>query len=383
MGTAAKQTAWTLAVVACLVVLPTVARAGSTSSGVARVSPKHVVLRVNDVPVGFTDTTSGPFTLTKVAKLNYVSVATMKKKGYLSSWETVFQREAFTGLVGISDDVVAFRSTAGAKWQVQQSKKVAQRQYGQDHLQPLAVGRIGDAALGDCFEQLVNGLTYTTCFALFRHGAYVAFVAAAGFKGTFDHAVVAGLAKTMNRRIGPAKARPTTTPVPTKTPLPTVTPTPSPPSVSVSFAAPVPGFTDAQTNGVFEIIDTTYGERVDISRIGMVRDQYSPANFMLAMYIQASKIASSMDAKNPAFNIDSSLFRLVASNQHPYSFYDGCGTPAFSPATLYDGESASGWLCTAPIDPQNLPGTFILNLETDSTSFGGQPVLTLSISTAT
>ena len=179
----------------CLTLLPAVAHAGPAPSA----GTESMVLRLGDVPSGFAQTAAQPLSLPTVATMNHVDAAALRSEGFVTSYETEFRRSAPSGLVDIVDDVVLYRTTAGERWQMARSRVVAKQVYPQ--LQPLALGRIGNRAVGGCSQQSVNGASYTTCFVLVRHGRCGAYVAVAGRTGTFDPAIVIGYARTMNRRI--------------------------------------------------------------------------------------------------------------------------------------------------------------------------------------
>ena len=101
---------------------------------------------------------------------------------------------------------------------------------------------------------------------------------------------------------------------------------------------------------------------------------------VVIVHLKASKITSTMDSQEPSWGVDTSLFGLTASNQHPYSLRGSCPVqPAFDEPTLYDGESAEGWICSVPIAPQYTAGNYTLNAQTESSVFS-VPVLSLSIS---
>lgn len=180
---------------ACLTLLPAVANARPAPSA----GTERMVLHLGDAPVGFVQTAAHPLSLATVATMNHVGAAAVRSEGFVASYETEFYRRAPSGLVHILDDVVLYRTVAGERWQMARSRTFAKQAY--PHLQPLAVGQIGNQAVGGCSQQAVNGARYTACFVLVRHGRCGAYVAVAGRTGTFDPAVVVGYARTMNGRI--------------------------------------------------------------------------------------------------------------------------------------------------------------------------------------
>lgn len=134
--------------------------------------------------------------------------------------------------------------------------------------------------------------------------------------------------------------------------------------------SPGPAYTETESNGVYEVTDTTYGDRVDIDTFSLARDTNDSTSYVLSMHLTATKIPSSMDADNPEWDPDGFMFELVASNQHPYPFgFAQCAQqPEFFGTSLYDGESASGWVCSEDISAQYATGAYTLTWESASDS---------------
>jgi hypothetical protein len=179
------------------------------------------------------------------------------------------------------------------------------------------------------------------------------------------------------------KASATMTPTRTPTPTPTATPTetPVPPTVSVSLSTAPSGFTFSSTNGVVTLTDTAYGAQMTLSQFALFKN--NDGTYSLYMYVKAAKIPSQADDTSPSWDVpDAELFGLVASNQHPYLFYDGCDvSPEFDPTQLYDGESTgAGWVCSDEIEPQYLAGQYILSWnDGEGYNFGGVPIASVTI----
>lgn len=173
--------------------------------------------------------------------------------------------------------------------------------------------------------------------------------------------------------------KPKPTPTPTSTPTPTPTPTPVPATVTAALVASTPGYTLNDVNGAFEITDATYGDRIDIDQMVIARDPLDPTSYVLSIHVTATKIPSSMDAQIPDWNPGNTMFTLVASNQHPYPFYDlDCSAqPGFQETDLYDGESTQGWMCSDDIAQQYVAGTYTLVWQ--SASYNSIPILDVAM----
>ncbi len=195
-------------------------------------SPKDLVLRLTDLPSGFTQGSSRSYTNAQAAQADLISVAKLEQEGRITSYETAFVRNPAQGMLHIMASIVSFKGTSGAHWQLGRALRPPSAQN-------IDIGRLGDEGVG--YSLTSPGRVVTAYGVIFRRGAYVATVIAAGETSTFTPLGVIQLARAMDTRMqGTSHTSVAPTPGATATPRPTpsATATAVPPTDQPSNSGP-------------------------------------------------------------------------------------------------------------------------------------------------
>jgi hypothetical protein len=152
-------------------------------------------------------------------------------------------------------------------------------------------------------------------------------------------------------------------------------------SVSVSPAAPPPGYSVAYSAGTYELTDIMYGARLDLSRFTLTREA-ATGHYVLSFYGRATKVPSRSDGDAPTWQPGDSILRLVGSDLRPYAFYPTfCDmAPVFHNRELRNGQSREGWMCSEGIPTANTTGRYTLMWS--GAGYTAVPVLNLTLTTS-
>lgn len=165
-------------------------------------APSAVVLRLGDIPIGFSQSVSRALKSGEITSGDRVSWPSMLQHGYAGSYETLFQRPAPTGVNTVVDNVVKFRSKSSAVWLMTRSEAAASMTFRSHRLRAMSVGSIGDRAVGASYIIQANDAQYTGVYVYFRRGNWDIYVGEAGLTGTYDPATVIAFARIVDHRIG-------------------------------------------------------------------------------------------------------------------------------------------------------------------------------------
>lgn len=149
-------------------------------------SPKQIVLRSSEIPMGFKQTKGHFISNTQDAKTSHVSVGTLNRKGRITAYEEEFDRAAARGMTLIENEVDVFKSSSGAHWEYSRSLANLRHQIGKSKLHPMSIGHIGDQSIAFTVREKSGGTNVTLVLVAFRHGQYDSEVTIGGTTGTFS-----------------------------------------------------------------------------------------------------------------------------------------------------------------------------------------------------
>jgi hypothetical protein len=165
-------------------------------------APSNLTLTLNDVGGSYIETVAASHSNAQVAATYHLSAAALRRRGRLSSYETQFSRQQPTGILQIDDVVAAWRSPAGARWDM---RRVVSQLLGSKPV-PKGIQSIDALGLGDTRRAITfrggNQASNLIDYALvFQRGRYRAYVQVVGVTGTVADADVLHLARIVDRRI--------------------------------------------------------------------------------------------------------------------------------------------------------------------------------------
>lgn len=172
----------------------------------SRPDPKNLVLRLADMPTGFSVKKAHYESITQAAKDDSTPLATFKRYGYIAGYEADYDRDVSltdmaTGAIEIDSIVVIYRDKAGPSWGLQ---KTGDSCHTRGKL--LSVGaRIGDDALL-CSVARSSGGTHLQVYVLsWRDRRFRGTVLLAGVAGGVSPSQAVRLAKLQEARITTAR----------------------------------------------------------------------------------------------------------------------------------------------------------------------------------
>lgn len=177
---------------------------GTVGSVLARghgyVSPKRFVLTRRDVPASFHQVGASSLTNAEADRADNLPRGTFERHGRVSSYGTSF-RYSGRQLASVQDNVIAFKSSAGARWEYSRSVAQGRKPVNGVPFQTLTVRHLGDEASGFLFRQMIVGTPVTCGVVIFRRGAYTAWVVTCGFGPTYLASASPALARIVDKRM--------------------------------------------------------------------------------------------------------------------------------------------------------------------------------------
>lgn len=165
-------------------------------------SPSNLTLTLNDVGGSYIQTVAASHSNAQVAATYHLSASALSRRGRISSYETQFSRQQSNGILQIDDVVSAWRSPAGARWDMQRVvSQILGSKPAPQGIQTVNAPGLGDARRAITFhggKQASNLIDYAV---VFRRGRFRAYVQVVGVTGTVADADVVHLAQILDRRI--------------------------------------------------------------------------------------------------------------------------------------------------------------------------------------
>jgi hypothetical protein len=168
--------------------------------GRAYVAPKHFVLTKRDVPATFRQVGAGSLTDAEADRADHLPPGTFERHGRISSYETSF-RYSGRQVATVQDNVIAFKSAAGAHWQFLRSLEQGRKPTSGQYFRVLNVKHIGNETAGFIYRVMVSASPVTCGIVIFRRGVYAAWVVTCGFAFTYINSASPALARIIDRRI--------------------------------------------------------------------------------------------------------------------------------------------------------------------------------------
>jgi hypothetical protein len=172
-----------------------------TSAAARRPDPKTLVLRLQDLPAGFGVQTTTNYTIQGAASDGGVSVAQLRRWGYVAAYEADFARVAQVpqtapGVFGVYSFASTFASPSGARSQW------ARRAQGCEHHKALALSaRIGDATRLCSGTTTVASRVVQAYFVIWTHKNAFESLVAYGNRGRVAPTQALALAKLQDARM--------------------------------------------------------------------------------------------------------------------------------------------------------------------------------------
>jgi hypothetical protein len=205
---------WTVLALALAILVP-----AGASAAAQPVSPRRLVLRLTDLPEPFIG--GGHFNSnTTVSDGYHLSAAGLAQKGRITSYETDFSPRYQPLRVSITNEVIAYRTPAGARWEYAYRLGLARAYFQKTNVSfPVSLDAVGDERSGfGVSKRLTTGSvptvagkkkhpTLVTTDVIFQRGNYVAQIAIADLTGRYGAAMMVHLAGIVDGRMhaaGPA-----------------------------------------------------------------------------------------------------------------------------------------------------------------------------------
>jgi hypothetical protein len=158
-------------------------------------SVKALALRTSDLPSGFTSAGSRYYSAAQVVNGTKLTESTLQGHGWITTYEVRYVRGTFKGMTNIINDVIAYKTAAGAHWGTAYAVSTI------TGVKRLPVTGLGDESHGFTATQAGGGQTFTVDIIAFRRGAIAVTFTTAGLKGTYTPDQVIRLARLVDRRI--------------------------------------------------------------------------------------------------------------------------------------------------------------------------------------
>jgi hypothetical protein len=178
--------------------------AGLAGGAVARpADPKLMVLRLNDLPVGFGRTSGHYASNIRAGKEGApdVTAADYRRWGRITGYEAEYQKSALVGLLDVDSAASTYRSEAGAGQSLHATYRAAERSKKPKFVR-LSMGRtIGNDSRLYSATVKQSGLTAIAYSIAWRWKTVKASVMGIGIAGTVQPETVIALARTEQRHI--------------------------------------------------------------------------------------------------------------------------------------------------------------------------------------
>lgn len=165
-------------------------------------APSDFTLTLNDVGASFLETVAASHSNAQVAATYHLSASALQRRGRISSYETQFSRQQPSGILQIDDVVAAWRSPAGARWDMRRVvSQILGSRPAPRGIQSIDAPGLGDTRRAITFrggQQASNLIDYAL---VFQRGRYRAYVQVVGVTGTVADADVLRLARIVDHRI--------------------------------------------------------------------------------------------------------------------------------------------------------------------------------------
>lgn len=150
---------------------------GCGSSASPTTPPKQLVLRLNDLPTGFT--------VRKADAGHNQHRKLLKAHGWRATYEREFSRSQLSGLIDVVSQAVAFEDDAGAKWGIRWFfQEAAHRLKGKQlHLARMSAPSFGDETDARALTGTAKGTAVTGELIGIRNGRYLGVVLGFGLAG--------------------------------------------------------------------------------------------------------------------------------------------------------------------------------------------------------
>jgi hypothetical protein len=202
-----------------LILIPTIFYlVGTASAGSSRVS--SLVLLQRDVPKGFVETASHPFSNASIAGRSRSIARYLRRLGRLGGYETVFTNRQRRGEYRITDQISEFRTPEGAQaWVNAYVSNAGNVRWLGASFKALHHARVGDRSYAFVWLATYHGSPASSTLLLFNTGRFVATVRIEAYTDQDELAEAAALGRIINRRLVSAGGK-VVPPRATSTPLP-------------------------------------------------------------------------------------------------------------------------------------------------------------------
>lgn len=167
--------------------------------------PKQMVLRLQEMPTGFSPASGSYYPITKAAAENGQPIAKLREWGYQTGYEADFKinsgslTDVFTGPIDITTSATVYRTTGGAKASLASSAAACRKA----PVSELSVGaKIGDEAHLCTLTKSSEGITGRAYIVIWRHGRYKGAVLLVATTSGASPTTAVSLARTQDARMG-------------------------------------------------------------------------------------------------------------------------------------------------------------------------------------
>jgi hypothetical protein len=157
--------------VSAVLLVGAVASFGALGSARAAPSLAALALRQSDVPAGYKQTTTKYDTIQSAASSDHVSVATLRSKGWLGSYQSTFAKTSKSVSLEISSGVDHFKSASGVNWDISNGLRILKAELHGSKTFP--VSGIGNQAVGLRVSGKSGKTAYSIVYVIFRRGSYL------------------------------------------------------------------------------------------------------------------------------------------------------------------------------------------------------------------
>jgi hypothetical protein len=173
------------------------------AAALAAPTPKASVIRLHDLPSGFTTVAAHAYSLAAAAKRNQQSVAQLRSWGFVTAYEADYVRKValsktLRGAIEVQSAVSVYKATTGAKLSLARSASSCKRR---PTTELRTSARIGNEV--HVCENLtsVNGVTLDAYAVLWRRGSRRGSLFVVGVRGGVSVDQAVALARTQDSRM--------------------------------------------------------------------------------------------------------------------------------------------------------------------------------------
>jgi hypothetical protein len=197
----------TIAVLAAVALLATTA--STTAATAQQPDTKQLVLRLADLPAGFSLTKSYYADNARAGAESTMTAATYARLGRINGYEADFAREALTGILSVHSQASTYTTAAGATASTHRSFAASDKRQVLDGTplvwrQVSTGAKLGHEARMYATTVTQQRMTAVVYIAIWRYRTVKAGLTAAGILGTVDAAQVVRLALRQQARIANA-----------------------------------------------------------------------------------------------------------------------------------------------------------------------------------